>query len=348
MGAIRLLLALCVLSTHSQEAKTYFFGPGPAVFSFFIISGFYMALILDGKYKSVINFYVSRALRIYPVYWLALFLTIALGLIKIPLHIGGHQNSLIHYIQFSTHLSGKDYLIELGNYIVRNLTLIVTLDLLKIKDNIAAGYLILYQAWSLQVELLFYLLVPLILKVKKNFFSFTVAYCTLFYGIVLPFSLIPQQNLTFKLFNYLLYFLLGICAYKYIYINIERLKPTLIHQLIFYLLFFYITFYQFIPGKIVEHGLSISIIYYLAFSVSIPFVFVLTRGNKFDRFLGELSYPVYIFHLIFVKAYFSFPHPTFPLFNSFAIAFMTIIFSIIIVRFFQTPIDRFRHGITSS
>jgi peptidoglycan/LPS O-acetylase OafA/YrhL len=42
---------------------------------FFMISGLYMALILSDKYRrSLKTFYVNRALRIFPTYWLVLLL----------------------------------------------------------------------------------------------------------------------------------------------------------------------------------------------------------------------------------------------------------------------------------
>ncbi len=343
-------MAISVLSSHSQEFRLFFFGPGQSVLSFFVISGFYMALILDGKYKSKISFYISRALRIFPIYWLALFLTVFLGLVKIPLHIGGDENSIIHYLTFSKHLTKNDFISETINYIARNLTLIVTKDYFGVRDNIAAGYLVLYQGWSLQIELLFYLLSPFILLFKKNVLAFTILYATLFYGLLLPFSNFSVNNLTFKFASYLLYFLLGICSYKYIFKMIEDVKPTKLYIVLFAAIIFYISFYQLLPLpiQILRYPLYINIFYYIYFALSIPFIFSLTKNNRFDRFLGDLSYPVYITHLIFVKTLLSFPHPSIPLFNTFFVASATILFSIIIVKYFQEPIDRFRHHFTSA
>ncbi len=343
MGLLRLLLALSVLSSHSGEDKLFLFKEASAVLSFFVISGFYMAFILEGKYKSKIDFYISRALRIFPIYWIALLLTILLGFVKIQLHLGGDENAIIHYLHYSSYLSGNEVVTEGINFIFRNLSLIITKDYFSLKDNVAPGYLILYQGWSLQIELLFYLLIPFILKIKKNFLSFAGLYFIFFYGILAPSNLIPANTLTYRLLDYILYFLLGICSYKYIYKYIMDIKPNRLYYIIFFATLFYVILYRLIPGRIVEQSFPITLMYYLPFSMFLPFIFSLTKNNKLDRFIGELSYPIFISHLIFVKILLSLPHPKIPLFNSVIVAITTILFSILVVKFIQQPIDRFRH-----
>jgi peptidoglycan/LPS O-acetylase OafA/YrhL len=37
---------------------------------------------------------------------------------------------------------------------------------------------------------------------------------------------------------------------------------------------------------------------FLVLVVTTPFVFMLTRGNAFDSFLGNLAYPVYLVHIL--------------------------------------------------
>src|SRR6201995_5837701 len=87
MGLLRFWLAMAVVFEHTA----LFMGdPGrfpyhlrllngqTAVQSFYIISGFYISLILNEKYVgrgSGWLFLSNRFLRIYPVYWLMLLLT---------------------------------------------------------------------------------------------------------------------------------------------------------------------------------------------------------------------------------------------------------------------------------
>ena len=80
MGVFRLLLALFVLLGHlpglAQWTNPFFLWMrgGPAVQAFFILSGFYMAMILDSKYNlgSPKGFYYSRVLKIFPIYYVVL------------------------------------------------------------------------------------------------------------------------------------------------------------------------------------------------------------------------------------------------------------------------------------
>src|ERR1700759_2448929 len=94
MGLIRILLALAVVAGHCGAVwKFYMVGGKVAVQSFFIISGFYMSLILNEKYigknKSYKLFISNRLLRLYPVYWAVLTCTL-LTCIGIAIVSKGH------------------------------------------------------------------------------------------------------------------------------------------------------------------------------------------------------------------------------------------------------------------
>ena len=77
MGVIRFFLATAVVFHHSTLPWNLPVVDGhQAVRLFYMISGFYMALILDRKYpatgEGIWLFYSNRALRIFPIYWLVL------------------------------------------------------------------------------------------------------------------------------------------------------------------------------------------------------------------------------------------------------------------------------------
>ena len=75
MGGLRTLLVLGVVIGHAGGK----WGPAggyAAVESFFVISGFYMAMIY-GKYATPGSFLLSRALRLYPTYFAALTIALA-------------------------------------------------------------------------------------------------------------------------------------------------------------------------------------------------------------------------------------------------------------------------------
>jgi peptidoglycan/LPS O-acetylase OafA/YrhL len=75
MGSLRLILALSVFLAHTGSLFGVFLvGPSVAVQSFFLISGFYMALVLNEKYKGSGSYYLfitNRLLRLLP-YWVVL------------------------------------------------------------------------------------------------------------------------------------------------------------------------------------------------------------------------------------------------------------------------------------
>ena len=345
MGILRFIFALTVLLAHALDTGTFLFPAPSAVISFFVISGFYMALILDGKYTSKIHFYINRALRIFPIYWLMLFLTVALGLAKSYFNIGSGDNAILHYFHYSAHLSGIEELTEGTNFVLRNLTLILSKDYFSITENLAGGYLFLYQAWSLQIELLFYFLAPFILRTNKNFLFFTALYFILFYGLIEPLTYSISPNVqSLRFLNYFIYFLLGVCSYKYIYLKIQHIKPTFITKILFLMFLGYLLFYQLVPGRIVEQDFYTGLLYYIPFAVAISFFFLLTKNSKWDRFIGELSYPIYMSHFVVAKIIYSLPHSNLPLLNAAIITALTIAFSLILIVLIQNPIDKFRHG----
>ena len=76
MGAVRILLAICVFCAHSRPlGNLNWLSGGVAVKSFFVISGFYMQLVLSTRYTKEkmgsswrYQFYKARYLRLLPLY----------------------------------------------------------------------------------------------------------------------------------------------------------------------------------------------------------------------------------------------------------------------------------------
>src|SRR4029079_11666669 len=71
LGLIRVLLAMAVLFGHLPILENvHIMGAALAVQAFFIVSGFYMALVLSGKYSGQTRlFYSNRLLRLMPTYF---------------------------------------------------------------------------------------------------------------------------------------------------------------------------------------------------------------------------------------------------------------------------------------
>ena len=178
MGILRVFLALTVCVNHyaamPEFGLHFLFGPGSrlAVEIFFILSGFSMALVLDDKYAGpggVRLFYTNRLLRLYPVYFVALALYAVFNL-ALRLETG-------HWIFAAPLLSLFDMAQPLGKVWIAAANLVIlgqdALLYVGVQQDTGAfclncpgavpGFLALAlpQAWTIEVELCFYLLAPL-------------------------------------------------------------------------------------------------------------------------------------------------------------------------------------------
>lgn len=82
MGLLRLLLPACVVAFHGGPIFGSRGMGAEAVPAFFVLSGFYMNLVLDISYRGAVwKFYVNRILRLFPLYWAFLVLTVAIALL---------------------------------------------------------------------------------------------------------------------------------------------------------------------------------------------------------------------------------------------------------------------------
>lgn len=345
MGILRCIFALSILLFHSGPLFHFSLANEfIAVCSFFIISGFYMALILDTKYKNIPVFWLNRALRIYPLYYLILLITFTLTGIQFLFQIG-NDNAISHYVTYTTHTSVAHYLFGVVNFIIRNLSLIFTTDYLLRSDN-TGGYLLVQQAWSLQIELLFYLFVPFIMKLGKKFLlPGTIIYAGFFYLLLSPFSLIPSYTLTYTFLSYVLFFLLGMCSYIYIFKALTSISlPFYVPSCIAILSITYVLLYNSISFRPIPAFSTITDpFYYLILTISLPFIFLLTRKSIFDRYIGALSYPIYISHFLIIKLLANTPYfQNTSTLRTCVTIIVTLAVSIALIHFVEKPIERYR------
>jgi len=185
MGLLRLALAVSVLLTHMENfvhrPKKTLFGltfidADVAVQCFFVISGFYMALVLHEKYRgagSYSVFITQRFLRLLPTYWLVLGGILLVELLIAAMHGNRTENtySLQFWLKDYSHLAWPTWIV-LG---FSNLTLLGLNDMSGFFINHADGHLYLGAhgasipataytidppAWSLGIEVVFYLFAP--------------------------------------------------------------------------------------------------------------------------------------------------------------------------------------------
>lgn len=357
MGILRFLLALSVVAIHTGSIFGFnLVGGQIAVQAFYIISGFYMTLILNEKYRDQKNSYslfiTNRLMRLYPVYWVVLFLTILIAFGGILMHGSStkftnfsevHFNPLsLGYIIFSNiFLFGQDIIMFLGIH-PDNGNFFFTSNFYATHPRL---YTLLFtpQAWTLGLELTFYLIAPFIVRKKVGFVLF-VLLCSLFIRLYLYNWLgLKNDPWSYRFFpSELMFFLLGCISYKlYVAIkNVEINRIVNIFVLIFIVLFTILFFYfptfriKYIPFTVNE------IIYFTAIIFSIPLLFKWLKNNRFDSKIGELSYPIYISHLLIVLLCNLIPINFIK--EGWAIALVTVCFSLILVRFIIKPIEDYR------
>lgn len=304
MGLFRIILALAVLVAHTQPLfGLRFFGGGVmAVECFFIISGFYMALVLKDRYRGETErFYFNRFIRLYPAYWmlLTIFLVCA-GLYLVT--TGRALGALVSWSQ-----PQPTWAAPWG--VFTNLTMAggdvaELFSRINPADSADPNRLIVIRAsWSISVEILFYLAAPWLLKARlRNQIACFLAALLLRWTI---WKLCGEQ------WSHWLYyfapatwslFLAGVMAHHLFdrwnrsgaY---QRHAPAIGWGLVILLTAAIITYAEF--GLFHSRGW----LFHTIFALSLPFVFSATRQNRSDAWLAGWSYPLYLGHSVVLSLY---------------------------------------------
>jgi len=337
MGMLRLFLALCVIAGHCGTTILKFNGIGSfyAVNFFFIISGFYMAMVLNEKYAETkaLDFYTSRILRLFPIYYVGLALSLFVSFAAISKFFGTLPlGSKIFFIFQNIFIVGQDL-----SYLVCTKTAAQgCADPVSLTIN--------PPAWSLAVELGFYLVAPFILKSQKKTFAFVMVGCAYFLCINhLRYPLdtnIGFRAAEFSGFNYYFYpasfafFGGGALAY---HMSKSSSAPHYWAAVAAIALFSYTQ--------------SVMPAWHLLFiSLAIPTLFNYTKNNRIDRLIGELSYPAYILHfpvLLLVGPLLQ-SHPEYSKVLSYGtlVALISISIGLLLHFAIEQQINRYRQSLT--
>jgi peptidoglycan/LPS O-acetylase OafA/YrhL len=306
MGVFRLLLAICVFCGHSRPlAHLHWLSGDLAVQLFFVISGFYMQLVLCTKYtKSKLGnswwyrFYTARYLRLLPIYLAAFFIIIGVAAIWPtfdPVPVWRYAWDMPNTV---TNVLFKIFLF------VTNVTMFFQDAMMFLSTS--GGHiswsgdynhsevvlwhgLAIPPAWSLGVELSFYILVPYLLNLRSRWLL--VGSCS---SLIIKTIAIRALHLENDPWNYRFFpfeignFLMGALAYRY-RSSLEQIAPESIHKIITYTVAVAVTTFN-IPVRLP------TLVYPLALACVLPVMFRATASLRTDRIIGELSYPFYIFH----------------------------------------------------
>ncbi|MCS3732766.1 acyltransferase family protein [Mucilaginibacter dorajii] len=348
MGFIRFLLACAVVLAHTSTIMGYSPVAGNlAVQCFYIISGFYMAMVLTEKYNkpgASYQFYTNRALKIYPAYWLNLILLIFWAVFVYHQHYPGTLDFYTKYAHPS--LSTYIYLI-LANLLLIGLDWVFLLGINKSGQLYFTGYFnsskpSVYNfafngaAWTIGVELAFYLIAPWLNK-RKNYILLTIFLLSL--GLRLwCYHLQDGPPWDYMFFpTQLIYFIGGMFSYR-MYAKYIKNKASKALLYLFYgiLLCVVLLYYQFF-----EENYAKQIVLFLCIALCIPFAFELTKKSRIDRFLGNLSYPIYIGQSLIIKIVSAKRFPKL-IDVGFTAVIIVIVYALIVQWLLNSPIEKYR------
>lgn len=342
MGMLRLALALAVFLSHLPLATIHFIGGGVAVQGFFIVSGFYMSLVLGGKYSDTRLFYTNRLLRIFPSY----VLMIGLGAIAL---FGLHASATATFDLFVSLVKhpGPTVVLVIENLVLVGQELLfwfkLTAEGLFVFDPtntpsaespVAWQLLLVPQAWSLSLELMFYALAPwLARRSTGTLIGVLVASIAFrFAGHWLPVDYWLWQGRLFPTVLFL--FVAGMLAQRATP-RVAGLRPAIGWGVTALLLALIValpyTGLEGEPGRWVVYG---------AITLAIPFVFSSFQGVAFDRWIGDLSYPIYLTHLMMIGLVLTFEPPA----GAWVAFAGTIALSCLLLWRVDHPVDRWRQA----
>jgi peptidoglycan/LPS O-acetylase OafA/YrhL len=353
VGIIRVLLALSVVFAHSSSFFGYsFVGSEIAVKAFYIISGFYMSLILNEKYigknKSYKLFISNRFMRLYPIYWTVLLLTLALSVFSLFYTNASNPLKLKCFITYfhSLNFWSLLFLVFTNIFIffqdaVMFMGLNTTTGNFYFAENFRNtvpalySFLLVPQAWTIGIELTFYLLAPFILR-KKLWVILLILSGT----IIIKFALL-RSGLNFDPWTYrffpaeLMFFLLGNLAYRlFVKINVLSMKKWLLWSQFIVIIILTILYYNLkIDFK--------DFLYFGLFTSFLPFIFKLTKNWKLDSYIGELSYPIYICHIFLIQLI-KFSGIT--IIQGWSLGIYSILLSVLLNELIAKKIEKIRQG----
>ncbi len=313
MGLLRICLALAVISSHTCELipfkMTYGFF---AVKIFFVISGFYMALVLNEKYflqkNAYQTFIVNRILRLYPLY-IVVFILSLIVYVLFAVFIGWsnvHQsynvNLMNPYEYFWQNVDCfKNNWFLFFSLVFSNI-FILGLDVLNFFKTPSPQ--IIPQAWTLSLEFYFYFMAPFLVRQKtlRLLILFMLSVCARLWFAQQGFVNDPWS---FRFFPFeLAFFLLGIFSYR-IYQKIRHVK---IPKIVF-IIFLFIVLAPILDWETLKvftvlntswNGVIVFCLQFLGIVIGLPVIFSYTKDIAFDRWIGEFSYPMYVIHFLVI------------------------------------------------
>ena len=355
MGILRFLLALAVAGRHAAGwfgfSAGWILSGNRAVQVFYVISGFLMAMILNGKYADTPRgnwlFYSNRILKIFVPYLVILAASVGVCLLSKLMTGNGLMLESWFAETGSMSLSTWAFALLTNIFIIgqewgflliyRAGSLFYSLQAFS-EPPIGSQFTVITPAWTLSIELMFYALAPFIVRrhilliaglaLASCGFRFG-AYRLGFYSEATNYRFFPFE-LSLFLYGALCFrlstFLPKINAGWAVAITVAILTAV------------------FIPGDLLKRQYQL----YCLVGLVLPALFVFSQRNKWDRLLGDLSFPLYLVHWPIIAIAVALVRTVDPSSEAIAWPILATVFSvfvsILIDRYVVEPIDKRRQA----
>lgn len=340
MGLVRLLLAIAVVFAHTpiRHALT---GGRLAVEAFFMISGFYVALVLEKSYSRPADFYVNRYLRLAPAYWVVALLSLiswlALGVKPFPESIDSGVSFGPATWAFLSLANATMFFQDAVMFACDS-----TVDGLHFATDFHAcrpplyGALLVPQAWSLGVELAFYACAPWLMRLQNRWLLGLVA-VSMVIKLALFFAGFAKDPWDYRFFpSEIFLFLLGSLSYR-LRGKIGILSDGRAYGLKVFGMIAFCLIYSKMP-----FGSAFYYLFLILLFVSLPALLDFSSRHFWDRKIGELSYPIYLSHVLVISWLQVFAGEL-GAWSFSAVAILgTCVFSFVLYQFVDVPMEHIR------
>jgi peptidoglycan/LPS O-acetylase OafA/YrhL len=322
-GQTRFILAFMVIMYHLSAS--IFLG-GFAVSCFFFLSGYWIGLMFDNKYSKFEQplkvFYISRLWRLMPVFYTFTLLCLL--------------------VNFSTLNLGASFMALSG--LDKLHSLFANILLLGYSNSPVK---ILVPAWSLDIELQFYIIFPLLAYFFRKNRTVLLIITLLFFLATISFFILP--NVPYSYFSYSVFYLffVGVSVYHF------NIKVSPITEKVSFVLLLIVFFSQYLIPSIRVFDKDATSFYrallnFVMTTLAIPVLIrsIYNRTSDNDKFWGEMSFLVYLSHWVWLIPYNTLiVHATKLQRVPYVIGFLAVTFlsSYLVYKFIDRPSETYRH-----
>lgn len=317
---VRFILAYLVLFQHSFELGAFnyplfhtFFGSKFAVDCFFILSGFLVFQSFD-KDPKIYNYFIKRFFRIYPAY---IFTILFFILLFIILFKQINYQSLLNYLLSQLFFTNSIHPTIQGVFQNNHF-------------NVINGAL-----WTLKIEILFYISVPIIYLISKKIGLLRIVFVLFLSSLSWDYTMLylsKSFNIPDSLFHQfptqLKYFSSGIFLY-YLFESKSIKTTSLLHLVLSFLLYLLIYKYSFEENFILRPLILSSILFS-----------VITLKYQLPKLTFDFSYGLYISHFPILQLLLTFN--TFSHIKLFIISSsLVIVYACMVWNFIEKPFMKY-------